>query len=281
MSEEEPRKRMVKLPTGGDPAGRKQGVKMKTAGDKSMSSQQWIKRQISDPYSEKARAEGWRSRAAFKLAEIDDKFHLIRRGSKVIDLGAAPGGWVQVALKRGAGAVVGVDLLEIEPIPGSTLIQADFTEPFVAWEGIEAEMRGEPFRTFAYTDYGFPDAYSVLLMANSPWLAAHPDQATAFVQAAQRGYQMGADDPGRAARLLMDANPGTFTEPTLVTRSQDMLAARYLKDGSGKVGPQTAGTWTGYSGFVFDTGTLAGPDGTPLTARPDFSTWFTNAHLST
>ncbi|MBN9100221.1 MAG: ABC transporter substrate-binding protein [Pseudonocardia sp.] len=158
--------------------------------------------------------------------------------------------------------------------------QADFTEPFLAWEGIEAEMRGEPFRTFAYTDYGFPDAYSVLLMANSPWLAAHPDQATAFVQAAQRGYQLGADDPGKAAQLLMDANPGTFTEPTLVTRSQDMLAAKYLKDGSGKVGPQTAGMWSGYSGFAFDTGTLAGPDGKPLTTRPDFSTWFTNAHLA-
>jgi ABC-type nitrate/sulfonate/bicarbonate transport system substrate-binding protein len=159
--------------------------------------------------------------------------------------------------------------------------KVDFTEPFLAWEGIQAQMSGRPFRTFAYTDYGFPDAYSVLLMANSPWLAAHPDQATAFVRAAQRGYQLGADDPGRAAQLLMDANPGTFTEPTLVTRSQDMLAATYLKDGAGKVGPQTSGTWTGYSGFVFDTGTLVGPDGTPLATRPDFSTWFTNAHLGT
>jgi len=158
--------------------------------------------------------------------------------------------------------------------------QADFTEPFLAWEGIEAEMRGEPFRTFAYTDYGFPDAYSVLLMANSPWLAAHPDQATAFVQAAQRGYQLGADDPARAAQLLMDANPGTFSEPTLVTRSQEMLAAKYLKNGSGRVGPQASAIWTGYSGFVFDTGTLAGPDGKPLAARPDFASWFTDAHLA-
>ncbi|MDT7613560.1 MAG: NitT/TauT family transport system substrate-binding protein [Pseudonocardiales bacterium] len=159
--------------------------------------------------------------------------------------------------------------------------QVDFTEPFVAWEGIEAELRGQPFKTFAYTDYGFPDAYSVLLMAHSPWLAANPDVATAFVQAAQRGYQLGADDPGKAAQLLMAANPGTFTEPTLVTRSQDMLAAKYLKDDAGKVGPQTAGMWSGYSGFVFDGGTLAGPDGKPLAARPDFSTWFTNAHLAT
>ncbi len=108
---------------------------MKTADDKSMSSQQWIKRQLSDKWSVRARAEGYRSRAAFKLTGIDDRFHLIRKGSRVIDLGAAPGGWVQVALARGAAAVVGVDLLMIEPIPGATLIQADFTHP-----GVDEEM---------------------------------------------------------------------------------------------------------------------------------------------
>lgn len=158
--------------------------------------------------------------------------------------------------------------------------QVDFTEPFVAWEGIEAQLRGEPITTFACTDYGFPDAYNVLLIANSPWLATHPDVATAFVRAAQRGYQFGADEPAKAAQLLMDANPGTFTEPTLVTRSQDMLAARLLKDAAGKVGPQTAPIWSGYSGFVFDTGTLAGPDGKPLAVRPDFTTWFTDRYLA-
>ena len=158
--------------------------------------------------------------------------------------------------------------------------QVDFTEPFVAWEGIEAQLRGEPFATFRYADYGFPDAYNVLLIGNSPWLAAHPDQAAAFVRAAQRGYQLGADDPAKAAQLLMDANPGTFTEPELVTRSQAMLAATLLRDAAGKVGPQAAPTWNGYSGFVFDTGTLAGADGKPLAARPDFSTWFSNRYLA-
>lgn len=134
MSEDDPkpeRRRMVRPPTGGTAAGRGMGTKMKTADTKSMSSQQWIKRQLSDKWSERARAEGWRSRAAFKLIEIDDRFRLIRPGSRVIDLGAAPGGWVQVALKRGAKAVVGVDLLPIEPIPGAELIQADFTHPGV------------------------------------------------------------------------------------------------------------------------------------------------------
>ncbi|MDI1280152.1 RlmE family RNA methyltransferase [Brevundimonas sp.] len=131
------RRRMVKLPTGGTAAGRSMGTKMKTADDKSMSSQQWIKRQLSDKWSVRARAEGYRSRAAFKLIGIDDRFKLIRKGSRVIDLGAAPGGWVQVALARGAAAVVGVDLLMIEPIPGAILLQADFTHPGVDEEMIE------------------------------------------------------------------------------------------------------------------------------------------------
>ncbi len=137
------RRRMVRPPTGGTAAGRGMGTQMKTADKKSMSSIQWIKRQLADPWSEKARAEGFRSRAAFKFSEIDDRFHLVKKGSKVIDLGAAPGGWVQVCVNRGAAAVVGVDLLMIEPIPGSILIQADFTEPGVDQQLIDA-LGGAP-----------------------------------------------------------------------------------------------------------------------------------------
>jgi ABC-type nitrate/sulfonate/bicarbonate transport system substrate-binding protein len=157
--------------------------------------------------------------------------------------------------------------------------EVDFTEPFVAWEGIEAELRGQPLKTFSYTDYGFPDAYNVLLIGNTPWLQADPELATRFVQAVQRGYQLAADDPARAAQLLMDANPGAFSEPELVTRSQEMLAAGYLRDENGRVGTQTLEKWSGYSGWVFESGVLTGPDGAPLTTRPDFSTWFTNDHL--
>ena len=158
--------------------------------------------------------------------------------------------------------------------------QVDFTEPFVSWEGIEAELRGQPLKTFNYIDYGFPDAYSVILIGNSPWLTQHPDLAAAFVQAAQRGYQLAADDPDRAGQLLMDANPGAFTEPELVRRSQRLLSERYLRDESGRVGPQTLDKWSGYSGFAFDSGALTGPDGAPLTARPDFATWFTDDYLA-
>ncbi|TCK24840.1 ABC transporter substrate-binding protein [Pseudonocardia endophytica] len=158
--------------------------------------------------------------------------------------------------------------------------QADFTEPFVAWEGIEAQLRGEPLRTFRYTDYGFPDAYNVLLIGNSTWLRDNPDEAKAFVQAAQRGYQLAADDPAQGARLLSDANPGAFTDPRLVQQSSAMLAQRYLKDERGRVGTQTLQRWAGYSGFAYDSGSVVGPDGKPVTRKPDFSTWFTNDYLS-
>ena len=153
--------------------------------------------------------------------------------------------------------------------------QVDFTEPFLAWEGIEAQLRNEPLKTFAYADYGFPDAYSVIVIGNPAWMKAHPDAATAFVAALQRGYQLGADDPTQAVKLLTDANPGVFTEPELVSRSQEMLAQRYLKDAAGKVGTQTAATWSGFSGFLYDAGVLSGPDGKRVTTRPDFATWFT------
>lgn len=103
-------------------------VKVKNAGDRSVSSQKWLQRQLNDPYVAAARAEGWRSRAAYKLIELDDKFHLLRPGMRVVDLGAAPGGWSQVAVKRGVGQIVGLDLLPIDPIPGVHLIQGDFND---------------------------------------------------------------------------------------------------------------------------------------------------------
>ncbi len=110
------------------PAARGLDVALKTARSRSASSQRWLSRQLNDPYVAAARAQGWRSRAAFKLLDLDDRFHLIGRGARVLDLGAAPGGWTQVAVKRGAGAVVGVDLLAMDPIPGAVTLQGDFTE---------------------------------------------------------------------------------------------------------------------------------------------------------
>src|SRR5262245_57978232 len=96
---------------------------------KNASQRAWIARQINDPYVRRAKAEGLRSRSAFKLIELDERFSLIKEGARVADLGAAPGGWTQVALKRGAGSVVGVDLLPIEPLAGATFLEMDFLAP--------------------------------------------------------------------------------------------------------------------------------------------------------
>ncbi|MBB4256819.1 MULTISPECIES: RlmE family RNA methyltransferase [unclassified Bradyrhizobium] len=106
-------------------------VQVKTGGKRKLSSKLWLERQLNDPYVAKAKAAGYRSRAAFKLLEIDDKFRLLKPGMAVVDLGAAPGGWSQIAAKRvgsveGKGKVVAIDLLEMPEIPGVDFAQLDF-----------------------------------------------------------------------------------------------------------------------------------------------------------
>ena len=110
------------------PNARGLSVHLRTAKSRSPASQRWLMRQLNDPYVAAARQQGWRSRAAFKLLELDDKFKLIRPGIKVLDLGAAPGGWTQVAARRGAASVLAIDLLAFDPIEGATIIQGDFTD---------------------------------------------------------------------------------------------------------------------------------------------------------
>jgi 23S rRNA (uridine2552-2'-O)-methyltransferase len=129
MSEDPPRRRMVKPPSGGLDAGRTKPARLKTAKGRTSSQQAWLERQINDPFSAEARALGYRSRAAFKLSEIDDRFKLIRKGSLIVDLGCAPGGWIQIAQQRGAGKIVGIDLLPVDPLPPAELVQMDFTDP--------------------------------------------------------------------------------------------------------------------------------------------------------
>jgi 23S rRNA (uridine2552-2'-O)-methyltransferase len=112
------------------PAGpRGEAVALKKSRGRTTSQQAWLKRQLNDPYVIAARTQGFRSRAAFKLIELDDKFKLITKGARVVDLGAAPGGWTQVAIQRGARSVVGLDLLPIDEVAGATLLQGDFHDP--------------------------------------------------------------------------------------------------------------------------------------------------------
>lgn len=117
--------------------------RVRTGKKRTAGSARWLERQLNDPYVKRAKAEGWRSRAAFKLIEIDDEFHIIKPNSLVLDLGVAPGGWAQVAMKRGAKKVVGVDLLHTDPIENVTLIKGDFTEPDIQNE-LLTKLGGKP-----------------------------------------------------------------------------------------------------------------------------------------
>ncbi len=109
-------------------------VTVKTGGKRKLSSKLWLERQLNDPYVAQAKRDGYRSRAAYKLKEIDDKYKLLKSGMAVIDLGAAPGGWSQIAARKvgsgeGRGKVVAIDLLEMPELPGVTFAQLDFLDP--------------------------------------------------------------------------------------------------------------------------------------------------------
>jgi 23S rRNA (uridine2552-2'-O)-methyltransferase len=131
----------------GRAGGRSLKVRVKTARKRSLASTLWLERQLNDPYVQRAKREGYRSRAAYKLMEMDDKCHILKVGQRIVDLGAAPGGWSQVAVQRvkaaeGKGKVVGIDLLDMEPIVGAQFAVKDFNDPD-APEFIE-EMLGGP-----------------------------------------------------------------------------------------------------------------------------------------
>ena len=108
-------------------------VRVKTGKGRKLSSKLWLERQLNDPYVARAKREGMRSRAAYKLIEIDDKARFLKKGARVVDLGAAPGGWAQVAAKRvhapAQGKVIGIDLLDIDPLPGVEFRVFDFLDP--------------------------------------------------------------------------------------------------------------------------------------------------------
>ncbi|WP_095011353.1 RlmE family RNA methyltransferase [Tsuneonella mangrovi] len=108
-------------------SGRNPDKRVRTARGRTASSNRWLERQLNDPYVKQAKAEGYRSRAAYKLIELDEKYRLLKGAKRVVDLGIAPGGWSQVVRKQvPQAAVVGIDLLETEPLEGVTILQMDF-----------------------------------------------------------------------------------------------------------------------------------------------------------
>src|SRR5476649_2016786 len=105
-------------------------VRLKTSRGRTVSSQRWLMRQLNDPYVQQSKVDGYRSRTAYKLTEIDEKFKILKSGLTIVDLGAAPGGWTQVSLEKVGvtGCVVGIDLMPMEPLGGAELICGDFCD---------------------------------------------------------------------------------------------------------------------------------------------------------
>lgn len=130
---------MAKTPTGKNTSGRGQRdlkVKVKSARGRKVSSTRWLQRQLNDPYVKRAQTEGYRGRAAYKILEVDEKYRFLVPGARVVDLGCAPGGWLQVAVKRinalgekqgkAVGHILGIDIQEVEPVAGAEIHQLDF-----------------------------------------------------------------------------------------------------------------------------------------------------------
>ncbi len=131
-----------KRPETATSGAREMRVNVQTAKGRKVSSTLWLDRQLNDPYVARAKAEGYRSRAAYKLKELDEKLGLLKKGARVVDLGCAPGGWLQVAAEKGAGTVVGIDYLPMPHVPGTEHLELDFLDD-AAPERLKAVLGGK------------------------------------------------------------------------------------------------------------------------------------------
>lgn len=157
----------------------------------------------------------------------------------------------------------------------------DFTLEVSTWEGVNSVLLGRPQRAFSYADYGVPDQHTTFLGGNSTWLAANAETASAFVQAAQRGYAFAAGNPDAAADMLMAETNGMLSNPDLVHASMKALVeGGFLRDAGEPAGLIDDGLVTGITGFLFAAGILRDANGDVQKAMPDVSEWTTNAYLA-
>ncbi len=156
---------------------------------------------------------------------------------------------------------------------------ADFTLPSKTWEGVEATVTGKPMKYFDYVDYGFPASYSTALISSNAYLKANADTAKAFLAATKQGYQYSQQHPAEAAALLIKANPQAFKNPKVVEQSAELLAKDGYYGDAGSIGEVDGQVWTNYGKFLFGNKLLVGANGKPLSAQPDWSTYWTNAYL--
>lgn len=156
----------------------------------------------------------------------------------------------------------------------------DFTLEVSTWEGVNSVLLNRPQRAFRYADYGVPNQHTTFLGGNGTWLKENPETATAFVQAAQRGYAFAANNPAEAADILIAETAGMLTNPNLVQASMEALVAGgYLQDAGEPVGLIDNTKFANITQFLFEAGIMRSEEGRQLDAMPDVSTWYTNDYL--
>ncbi|HYD32838.1 MAG TPA: RlmE family RNA methyltransferase [Azospirillaceae bacterium] len=201
------------------PGGRRAAVRVKTAHKRSASSTRWLERQLNDPYVAEAKKRGFRSRAAFKLLQLDDKYHFLAPAKRVVDLGAAPGGWTQIAVDRtktleGKGKVVGLDILEMDPVPGATTFQQDFLEPG-APERLKAELGGA--------------ADIVLSDMAAPTTGHHQTDHMRIMALAEAAYDFAEDVLASGGVFICKLFQGGAEKSLLERLKQDFTQVRHAK----------------------------------------------------
>lgn len=154
----------------------------------------------------------------------------------------------------------------------------DFTLSVATWENLQMEIDGHPYRAWRYQDFGVPEQQSTGIISSDAYLAAHPDEARAFVQAVARGYEFAAERPGQAADILIAANPDTLgTAEELVRRSAKLMSEDgYFASAGREIGAADPAAWDEFGAFLFDGGFLTDSEGKPVTEEPDWSEYYTD-----
>jgi ABC-type nitrate/sulfonate/bicarbonate transport system substrate-binding protein len=160
--------------------------------------------------------------------------------------------------------------------------QAQFTIAQISWECIEGKLIGKPLKWFQPTAYGFPDSYSTLLSSSKKFLTSNTTLAKNFLAATAEGYAYAAKNPHAGGGLLIKANPGVFAQTALVYDSEaELKSGGYMTTASGQVGTQSAAKWEEYGDFLYSNKLLTDSAGNPLTSKPDWNDYYTNAYLPT
>ncbi|CAB4536980.1 unannotated protein [freshwater metagenome] len=148
-------------------------------------------------------------------------------------------------------------------------------------EVLEAEEIGKPLKYFVPEEFGYPANYSSSIISSNAFLKKNPAVAKRFLKAVQQGYQFAQDNPKEAAAILVAANKAVLKNPALIAKSAELLASEgYLSNKDGKFGTIDGEQWQRFGDFLFDNKLLAGTDGKLLTKKPDWSTFYTNAFVS-